>query len=75
MLWRHYKLPLRGLNVWHYTDDTFETTDSWPWVTQHSDGTLTGKTVLYAYYGSHSYTISSAESTLLTNAGYGAYIT
>ena len=28
----------------------------------------------HAYLGGHSYTISDAEATILTNAGYGAYI-
>lgn len=29
----------------------------------------------FAYLGGHTYDISAAEATTLTNAGYGAYIT
>jgi len=29
----------------------------------------------FVYLGGHTHTISSAEATTLTNAGYGAYIT
>lgn len=31
--------------------------------------------VTTVYHGGHSHTITSAEATSLTNAGYGAYIT
>jgi hypothetical protein len=69
-LWRFFDALPRGVNVWKYTDGTYETTDAWPWTT---DGV--GKVVDIAYYGGHSYPISSGEAASLTAAGYGAYIT
>jgi hypothetical protein len=70
LLWRFFQAPDRGLNVWKYTDGTYETTDAWPFTT---DGV--GKVVAIAYYGGHSYPISAGEAASLTAAGYGAYIT
>jgi hypothetical protein len=68
--WSFYAAPPRGLNVMKYTDGTYETTDSYPYVI---DGV--GKVVAIAYTGGHSYTVTVAEAAALTAAGYGAYLT
>lgn len=69
-LWKFYDAPLRGVNVFKYSDGTYEQTDAYPFIV---DGV--GKTVVIAYTGGHSYTVSASEAAALTAAGFGAYIT
>lgn len=69
-LWKFYDAQPRGVNIMKYTDGTYETTDSYPFVI---DGV--GKVVAIAYTGGHAYTVTTAEAAALTAAGYGAFLT
>lgn len=61
---RFWPAHYRGVNVFKLTDGTY--TESQP-----ADST----TVAVTYHGAHSHTVTAAEATLLTAAGYGANIT
>lgn len=63
-LWRFLSPGPRGVNVYLLTDGTYSEIEQF-------DTSL----VTTVYHGGHSHTITSAEATSLTNAGYGAYIT
>lgn len=65
-----YKLA-RGETVINYGDGKGWQTVRFPW-----NGDLTNLTDGVDYFlGGHTYTITTAQATDLTNAGYGAYIT
>ena len=44
-------------------------------VSQRTPAVQDTQSAYYCYLGGHSYVLSDAEVTILTNAGYGAYIT
>lgn len=71
-LFRHYEPIYAGRNVFILTDGT--TTEEWPPATYNSDGSLAlmpEERVSAAFYGGHgAYTVTSAQATILTNAGY-----
>lgn len=60
---RYWPAHWRGKNVWKKTDGTY---------TETQPASADIDTV---YLGAHSHTITAAEATLLTAAGYGANIT
>lgn len=60
---RYWPAHYRGKNVWKKTDLTY--TESQP----------AAADILITYLGAHIHTISAAEATLLTAAGYGDNIT
>lgn len=68
--WRFYPAQPRGVNIFKYDDGTYAQTDAYPHII---DGV--GKTVVTAYTGGHSYTVTASEAAALTAAGFGAYLT
>ena len=63
-LFRFLTPGARGRNVFKLTDSSY---------TENQPGDMT--TVLTTYHGGHTHTVSAAEATLLTAAGYGSYLT
>lgn len=63
-LFRYLHRGERGRNVFKLTDLSY---------TENQPGDMT--TVLTTYHGGHEHTVSAAEATLLTAAGYGSYLT
>lgn len=63
-LFRFLSPGARGRNVFKLTDNSY---------TEDQPGDMT--TVAATYHGGHEHTVSSAEATLLTAAGYGSYLT
>ena len=63
-LFRHFAASPRGRNVFKLNSGTY---------TETQPGDMS--TVAITYLGAHIYTITSAEATALTTAGYGANIT
>ena len=61
---RRFSGHLTGTNVYRLTDGTI--TEAQPWDQD---------TIARIYFGGHIEPITDAESTALTDAGYGAYIT
>ena len=69
----------KGNNVWVDTNNKVSEQQPPLWVAQtfhNADGSIASSSpgVKAVYYGGHSYTISASEVQILTNAGYGAYI-
>lgn len=63
-LFRFLSPGARGRNVFKLTDDSY---------TESQPGDMT--TVSVTYHGGHSHSVSSAEASALSAAGYGAYLT
>jgi hypothetical protein len=63
-LFRFLSPGARGRNVFKLTDNTY---------TEDQPGDMS--TVSVTYHGGHEHTVSAAEASALTAAGYGAYIT
>jgi len=64
-LWRYYSLDV-GITLLVSGSTVTEVQFPWQGDLENYD---------YVYLGGHSYSLTSAEVTTLTNAGYGAYIT
>lgn len=75
-LFRYYKSRPRGRNVFILTNNTV--TEDLPASSYNADGTLNTEAwsqVSRVFYGGHiGYQISASEQSILTAAGYGAYI-
>lgn len=64
LLFRFFTPNARGKNVWKLVNGTY---------TENEPADISDYTTLYL--GGHIHTITAAEATSLTAAGYGAYIT
>lgn len=62
--WKHYRAPQVGVTLYKLSGGTY---------TETAPANLEG--VVVTYLGGVSHTITDAEATLLTTAGYGAQIT
>jgi uncharacterized lipoprotein YmbA len=62
-LFRFLSPGARGRNVYKLTDDTF---------TENQPSDMS--TVAKLYHGGHTHTVTAAEASALTDAGYGAYL-
>jgi len=62
-LFRFLSPGARGRNVYKLTDDTF---------TENQPSDMS--TVAKLYHGGHTHTVTAAEASALTAAGYGAYL-
>lgn len=62
-LFGYIRQGVRAQNLFYLTDGTFTNVDP-----------LNPDLVDKVYYGGHTYEITAEEATILTDAGYGAYI-
>ncbi len=72
-LFRHYRSRPEGRNVFIYSDDSVSEVDPNGVTTQwnKTDGDGTGIYIVACFYGGAGpYAVTSAQATLLTNAGY-----
>jgi len=75
-LMRHFARGPRGRNVFLLTNNTVTEQQPANWVDANTGSTNAGEVnTLKTWYGGHSHPITDAEATILTAAGYGAYIT